>query len=245
MTARSDAWKDETLVRTYLDGIRGAIPLAAEQIETMLRLIDAGGLPVRSFLDLGCGGGALAAALLERYPQANATLVDFSEPMLIEARERLASFGTQCRFLQADLSSRDWLRDAGSQAPYDAAVSGYAIHHLTDDRKRALYGEVFELLRPGAFFLNIEHVSSPGPWLTSVFDDVMTDSLYAYQRSIGSGKTRDEVASEYVHRPDKQENILAPVQDQCEWLRALGYQDVDCYFKLFELAVFGGRKPPV
>ena len=159
MTARSDAWKDETLVRTYLDGIRGAIPLAAEQIETMLRLVDAGGLPVRSFLDVGCGGGALAAALLERYPRANATLVDFSEPMLVEARARLAPFGTQCRFLLGDLSSRDWLRDAGSQAPYDAAVSGYAIHHLTDDRKRALYGEVFDLLRPGAVFVNIEHVS--------------------------------------------------------------------------------------
>ena len=243
MSARSDAWKDETLVRTYLDGIRGAIPLAAEQIETMLRLIDAGGLAVRSFLDLGCGGGALAAALLERYPRANATLVDFSAPMLVEARERLAPFGTQCRFLHGDLSSRDWLRDDGSQAPYDAAVSGYAIHHLTDDRKRALYGEVFDLLRPGALFLNIEHVSSPGPWLANVFDAVMTDSLYAYQRSTGSNKTRDEVADEYVHRPDKHANILASVESQCDWLRALGYQEVDCYFKVFELAVFGGRKP--
>ena len=28
------------------------------------------------------------------------------------------------------------------------------------------------------------------------------------------------------------------------WLRQIGFQDVDCYFKAFELALFGGRKPP-
>ncbi len=243
MTSRAEAWKDESLVRTYLDGIRGAIPLAAEQIATMLRLVDAAGLPVRSFLDLGCGGGALAAALLDRYPQASATLVDFSEPMLVEARERLAPFGAQCRYLHGDLSSAGWLRDVAPHAPYDAAVTGYAIHHLVDERKRALYGEVFGLLRPGAFFVNIEHVSSSTPWLTGVFDEAMTDSLFAYQRTIGSTRTRDEVADEYVHRPDKHANILAPVEAQCDWLRARGYQDVDCYFKVLELAVFGGRKP--
>jgi hypothetical protein len=45
-----------------------------------------------------------------------------------------------------------------------------------------------------------------------------------------------------VHRPDKEENILAPVEAQCDWLRELGFIDVDCYLKLFELAVFGGRR---
>jgi hypothetical protein len=27
------------------------------------------------------------------------------------------------------------------------------------------------------------------------------------------------------------------------WLREIGYVDVDCYFKSFEFAVFGGRRP--
>jgi hypothetical protein len=46
-----------------------------------------------------------------------------------------------------------------------------------------------------------------------------------------------------VHRPDKAANILAPVEAQCDWLREIGYEDVDCYFKVLELAVFGGRRP--
>lgn len=39
------------------------------------------------------------------------------------------------------------------------------------------------------------------------------------------------------------DNIRAPVEDQCDWLREIGYEGVDCYFKIFEPAVFGGRKP--
>ena len=198
---------------------------------------------MRSVLDLGCGGGTLTLALLDRYPQASATLVDFSKPMLAEARERLAPFGAQCRFVERDLSARGWQREIDAQAPFDAVVSGFAIHHLTDDDKRALYGEVFALLRPGGWFVNIEHVSSPTPWLGHVFDELLIDSFYAHQRSLGTAKTRDEVAEEFVHRPDKHENILAPVEEQCRWLRAAGYEEVDCYFKLFELAVFGGRRP--
>ena len=38
------------------------------------------------------------------------------------------------------------------------------------------------------------------------------------------------------------ENILASVEEQCDWLRRIGYQDVDCFLKTFELALFGGRK---
>ena len=45
------------------------------------------------------------------------------------------------------------------------------------------------------------------------------------------------------YRPDKAANILAPVDEQCRWLREIGYEDVDCYLRILELAVFGGRKP--
>jgi ubiquinone/menaquinone biosynthesis C-methylase UbiE len=243
MTQPGQAWKNERTVRAYLEGIRGAIPLAAEQIDVMLRMISRSRGPHERFLDLGCGGGPLTLALLDRFPQAHVMLVDYSDPMLAEARERLAPFGEQCSMVTADLGLASWVSEAGANGPFDAIVSGFAIHHLTDERKRALYEEIFALLREGAFFINVEHVSSPSAWLTEAFDDTLIDSFYAYQQSLGSGKSRDDVASEYVHRPDKEENILASVEEQCGWLREIGYQDVDCYFKLFELAVFGGRKP--
>ena len=47
---------------------------------------------------------------------------------------------------------------------------------------------------------------------------------------------------EAAYYQDKKENIPAPVESQCQWLRETGFQEVDCFFKTFELALFGGRK---
>jgi len=238
-----EAWKRDSLVRTYLEGIRGGIPFGSEQIEIMLRVIEATGTAVRSFADLGCGGGALTQALLRRYPDARATLVDFSEPMLAAARAALAAHRPVPYFAAADLVTPAWLESIAGRPPFDVVVSGYAIHHLPDDRKRELYGEIFKLLTPGGVFVNVEHVASHTAWIESIADELMIDSICAFQTQQGSGKSRAQVADDFVHRPDKAANILASVEVQCEWLRAHGYEDVDCYFKVFELAVFGGRRP--
>ena len=243
MSTTGEAWKSEALVRTYLDSIRSAIPLAREQIDVMLRLIGARGEAVASFADLGCGNGTLSLALLERYPEASATLVDFSEPMIEEARQLLGGYPSSCRFVAADLSDGGWVHLLGDQARFDVVVSGYAIHHLADERKRELYREIFDLLKPGGLFVNTEHVKSATPWTESISDGLLIDSFYEYQVKRGSDKTREQVAREFVHRPDKATNILAPVESQCEWLRGCGFEDVDCYFKIFELAIFGGRRP--
>ena len=242
MQRYDEAWKRDSLVRTYLEGIRGGIPFGSEQIEVMLRVIEATKTAVCRFADLGCGGGALALALLRRYPDAHATLVDFSEPMLAAARAELAAHRPAPYFAAADLLTAAWLESIAGRPPFDVVVSGYAIHHLPDDRKRELYGEIFRLLSPGGMFVNVEHVASRTAWIESVADELMIDSIFAFQAQQGSGKSRAQVADEFVHRPDKAANILAPVEVQCAWLRAQGYEDVDCYFKVFELAVFGGRR---
>src|SRR5262249_19531237 len=153
-------WKNTSLVRTYLDGIRGGIPFGMEQLEVMLRVIEARAEPITRFADLGCGGGAVASAVLGRYPQAHATLIDFSEPMLADARARLDTREPRPRFIVADLASPTWVGALAEAARFDAVVSGYAIHHLPDTRKRELYAEIFALLAPGAMFVNVEHVAS-------------------------------------------------------------------------------------
>ena len=49
-------WKSDVLAKLYLTGVRGAIPLAAEQIAVMTRLVEGAGRPLRRVLDLGSGG---------------------------------------------------------------------------------------------------------------------------------------------------------------------------------------------
>ena len=243
MTRSDEVWKSEALAQTFLQGVRGGIPLAAEQIDVMLRLIASQDKPIERFVDLGCGNGILTSAILTRYPQANGDLVDFSEPMLAQARKQLQAYGEHARFITADLASADWTHAIAEHAPFDVIVSGFAIHHLPHTRKQELYREIFDVLKPGGLFVNIEHVASQSEHDAAIFDEYLIDSLYAFHTRTGSGKSRNEVAAEHVHRPDKAANILAPVETQCKWLRDVGYQDVDCYLKVFELTVFAGRRP--
>jgi tRNA (cmo5U34)-methyltransferase len=240
MPARTDeVWKTSALAAIYLEGVRGSIPLAQEQIDIMLRLLAASRQPIHRFLDLGSGDGVLSAAILERHPRAEAVLADFSEPMLDAAKRRFAQQNVSVRFANVDYGLASWAPSVEEFGPYDAVVSGYSIHHQPDPRKREVYAEVFGLLSPGGVFINVEHVSSASQWVESLHDDLFLDHLHRGH----PGASRAEVAETYYHRPDKVANILAPVELQCQWLREIGFTDVDCYLKVFELAVFGGRRP--
>lgn len=60
MTGQNDSqWQTQKLSQTYLDGVRGAIPLAQEQIEVMLKVASAWQPNPEMVLDLGCGDGIL------------------------------------------------------------------------------------------------------------------------------------------------------------------------------------------
>ena len=238
-----EVWKLPAIVNRYLS-YRAAIPLAQEQINVMMSILKSREQPVESFLDLGCGDGILGATVLGEYPSARGVFIDFSEPMLEQAREQLKEYASQLAYENLDYGDPAWV-DHMSQAyaPFDAVVSGYSIHHQPDVRKCEVYQEIFSLLKPGGWFVNIEHVSSAAQLNIDLFEHHYVSACYAIEIQNGGTRTFDEIANEYKNRPDKAANILAPTELQCDWLREIGYEEVDCYFRIFELGVFGGRKP--
>jgi SAM-dependent methyltransferase len=204
----------------------------------MLRLVRHFLGAPRRVLDLGCSDGFLARAVLSNHPEASAVLLDHSEPMLERARAAMKDFADRCTLLHGDLAdSLPSLTRGVAPDGFDLVVSGYAIHHLPHLRKRALYEEIHALLQSGGLFVNVEHVASATPRGEALFDAVYIDHLAARL-----GRPREQVEHEYRNRPDRADNILAPVGEQVGWLRAIGFVDADCYFKWLELAVFGGVK---
>jgi tRNA (cmo5U34)-methyltransferase len=197
-------WSDPERVAEYLSR---EIP-HRQVAESML----LAGLPprVERVLDLGTGDGRLIGLVRTVHPQAEAVGIDSSQPMLDRAAPRFpASSATELRI--HDL--RDPLPEIGR---FDAVVSGLAIHHLEDDRKRELFAEVHRLLAPGGVFANLDLVTAATPELHERF-----------RREIG--------------RPeDDPTDRLSPLCDQLAWLRAAGFADVDCHFKWLQLTLVVG-----
>ncbi|WP_260691726.1 methyltransferase domain-containing protein [Rhizobium leguminosarum] len=103
---------------------RGLIPCFDAFYGTALDLIDdwrdAEKLRV---LDLGAGTGLFTAMVLARHPDAQIHLVDASEKMLEQARQRFNG-SPAITYAVADMA------DAELGGPWDLIISALAIHHL-------------------------------------------------------------------------------------------------------------------
>ncbi|WP_371806641.1 class I SAM-dependent methyltransferase [Candidatus Lokiarchaeum ossiferum] len=242
-----NVWEDDSVAKDYLQGTRAAIPLAQEEIRMLLKIIQFGTENVSNILDIGCGDGILGRAVLHNYPTAKLTLSDMSDVMVNAAREKVVEekIATEVYYHTADMSSESWNIDLKAHGPYDVVVSGLAIHHLTHNRKRQIYAEIYDLLSPGGFFLNLERVKSLSPLGDKLNAENYVDSLFAYHKKSNPEVKREEIANKYFFRALKQSNILATAERQTDWLRDLGFIDVDIFFKVFEIAIFGGKKRPL
>lgn len=164
-------------------------------------------------LDLGTGAGRLVTLVKKVRPAAQFVALDFSPTMLEAAR--MAFAGDK----NVAIVSHDFDNPLPQMGTFDAVISSFAIHHLVDERKRSLYAEIFQCLAPGGIFCNLEHVASPTPRVHEKF-------------------------LEAIGWPDEDpSNKLLDLATQLRWLGVIGFEDVDCYWKWRELALFAGSEP--
>jgi tRNA (cmo5U34)-methyltransferase len=176
-------------------------------------------------LDLGGGTGLSTAFLLERYPAARVTLLDFSEEMLAVARERFKgnpnidfAIGDYRVFLPAE--------------EFDVVMSGLSIHHLTADAKRALMVRVCESLKPGGEFFNADLVKCADERL----ERRMHERLWMFLReSLSEEDVRRFIESQSI-------DIPAELEEQLASLRSAGFRVVECLYRYWIYGVFYGRK---
>ena len=237
--ARTPAWQRPDLVSTFLRERRTVLPLLEVQEDVVRRLLERNAHCFERFIDVGGGDGAMTELVLSLRPQAEAVLVDFSEPMLEGARRRLAAYPERWQLVQADLSEPGW-RARLPAGLYGAAVSALAIHHLTSARKRALFGELHELLEPGAIFVNMDHVAIDGPMRGVWEEQMVANALHAEHRR-GGRRSAQEIEQELFD--DDEDDRPDSVEEQVRWLRGAGFEQVEVNFKWAEAAIFGAVKP--
>ena len=209
--ANINLWPSAQHAKDYLERA-DTIPHRGEGEGTLLEFLPK---QLGRFLDIGAGAGRLLSLVKSAHPASECVALDFSPTMLQILRN---TFGNEPGIT---IVGHDLDQPLPTLGTFDAIVSSFAIHHVAHQRKRMLYVEIYDLLRPGAMFLNLEHVASPNASLHESF-------LHALGCTV---QTEDP------------SNKLLDVEVQLAWLREIGFIDVDCHWKWRELALLAGRRP--
>ncbi|MEN9933698.1 MAG: hypothetical protein RLZZ387_277 [Chloroflexota bacterium] len=235
----------ETNSQTFIDHGRYFVPERELQIDIICDLIPAGDLPLQ-VLELSCGEGLLAEAILERHPQATVTGLDLSPAMLAAAEARLARFGERFRTRQFDIAAADWRRPA---APVRAVVSSLAVHHLDGAGKARLFRDVHAMLEPGGALV-IADVMLPASAAGTAVAAKGWDEAVRRRSLELDGDLRGLELFEREHwnmyrYPDPDPDSIdqpSRLLDQLIWLTQAGFAEVDVYWMVAGHALFGGRR---
>jgi tRNA (cmo5U34)-methyltransferase len=180
----------------------------------------------KSIVDLGAGSGLMTQRLMQRFPDSEIHLVDFSGTMLELARRRLSD-DPRLTFTQADY--------AVDEIPQNvcAVVSSLSIHHLDDASKPRVFAKIYAALKPGGVFVNADQVAGPRPELEERYRVLWLEQVRA------AGATEQQI-SDSLYR--QQQDRCVDVERQLAWMRKAGFADADCWYKQARFAVLAASK---
>lgn len=229
-------WKSDEGINHWLAGGDDRERRYRPQWELMAELLPFATDEAFTFLDLGAGTGSAARTILHRYPRSKAILADFSTQMMGEAAALMGDYRDRFDYVEFDMAKGDW--PAAIPPVVDAVVTSLCMHHLTDDRKRGMFHEIFERVAPGGWYFNFDPIST---------DDADVEEMW--QRA--TDRLDPESAQKRLHRtPDEQTRFenhvryIIPLDRQLEFLRAAGFTAIDVYVKQLDYVIYGGKKPP-
>ncbi|HXO21126.1 MAG TPA: class I SAM-dependent methyltransferase [Thermoanaerobaculia bacterium] len=243
-TDRKDGWGESDSVG-FLDTGRFFVPDREEQIAAVCALVPPPADSPAHVVELCCGEGLLAGALLARFPEIVVHGYDGSTVMLERARSALAVHGERFDARLFDLADRSWRQFPW---PVHAVVSSLAVHHLDGAGKRELFADVARALAPGGALVLadlVEPATAEARALAAAAWDAavrrrsleLAGDLAAYE---DFQRQRWNLFAET--EPDPVDHP-SPLFDQLRWLAEAGLAGVDVFWMKAGHAIYGGRKP--
>ena len=188
-------------------------------------------------IDLGCGTGNAALAVLQKIPSARIYLIDGSERMVKVAAEKISRAYPDailgCRV--ADLAGSDWDEGLEGDAGMTPSVSTLVLEHLPFDRYKAAIAKCYRLLKPGGWLLAAEGYSEEGSDMQEWFFQEMEDRRRAVDPELSDfvARLRDEKETHYYCSKAEKE----------DWWRQAGFVQVNVLWQYLCIALMAGRKP--
>jgi tRNA (cmo5U34)-methyltransferase len=230
----AEIWHSEEIVQHWVKEATAQERNRAEQRRLMADLLPFDDDQEFTFLDLGAGTGAASRAILERHPRATAILADFSAQMMAAGEPQMLPFAGRYRTVEFDMTTGEW--PAGVPAQFDAIVTSMCVHHLTDERKQGLFGEIFDHLVPGAWYFNYDPASAPDSAVEQIWQRV------GNRENPEAAHRRQHRTAEEQARWENHVRYIIPLDLQLDFLRSAGFAGIDVFWKKLENVIYGGYR---
>lgn len=195
----------------------------------------------KRILELGTGTGGLTTLLLDSFPEAELVGVDGSPEMLARARAKLTSAGKRLRLECA--AFEDVAGRAASLGKFDLIVSSFSLHHMDHERMRGLFADIRRMLEPSGQFIVADYVLSPHLDLQRKYEDVWVEfRKRGMEARLGIKLDKAEIAILHERTKEAEGDNPAALGNLLRWLREASFADVDCHWKYYCYAVFGGTR---
>ena len=167
----------------------------------------------QTLLDVAGGTGDIAFRFLNRAGRGHATVLDLTEPMLIEGRKRAEA--------NAMSESLDWVVGDAMKLPFednsfDVYTISFGIRNVT--RPQEALNEAFRVLRPGGRLMVLEFSQIPNELMQKVYDLYSFNIIPRMGQAIANDRDSYQYLVESIRRFPDQEAFLGMV-------RAAGFEN--------------------
>jgi demethylmenaquinone methyltransferase/2-methoxy-6-polyprenyl-1,4-benzoquinol methylase len=161
----------------------------------------------QKLLDVAGGTGDISFRFLKRAGSGHATVLDLTEPMLIEGRKRAEANAME--------SSLDWVVGDAMNLPFedntfDVYTISFGIRNVT--RPQEALNEAFRVLRPGGRLMVLEFSQIPNDLMQKVYDLYSFNIIPRLGQAIANDRDSYQYLVESIRKFPDQETFLGMVR---------------------------------
>ncbi|SEM61069.1 demethylmenaquinone methyltransferase / 2-methoxy-6-polyprenyl-1,4-benzoquinol methylase [Loktanella fryxellensis] len=164
-------------------------------------------------LDVAGGTGDIAFRFLKRAGAGHATVLDLTEPMLIEGRKRADA---ERMHDQLDWVVGDAMALPFPDATFDVYTISFGIRNVT--RPQEALNEAFRVLRPGGRLMVLEFSQLPNPLMQKAYDAYSFNVIPRMGQLIANDRDSYQYLVESIRKFPDQDTFLGMV-------RAAGFEN--------------------
>lgn len=204
------------------------IPYYNEMVEALVSSISYDYDSKFNVIDLGCGTGTILKIIKERYPNAVLTAVDISEYMIELTKHKLSN-AENITYYVDDFYNFDFTKE------YNVVVSSLALHHLVnDDDKKMFYKKIYNSLSTGGIFINADVVLGTSNTIQKMYMSKWIQYMNKYV-------SMEEIEQKWIPTY-KEEDRPTTMMNHIDWLKEIGFNDIDIVWKYYNFCVYSGMK---